>query len=233
MKKYLPWIITIVVLGLFFGLFCRVTVVPDKKAEMTVNDKGEEVAVAEMTPAEKYCAENWDSKMLPVLTSETTPIETVLELAKTDLNAAGAKYGVRDNESSAWNFRVSGTNKVVDIFSPDKATHTALMMDAQPYDGTADFEIQVSKILKTNTLRDSVGFLKLDDFENQVDFANLTKAFNARIQKDVISKVTAADLKGKEIKWVGPFSPDATLSKIGSAEDVLVIPVAVPEVVGE
>ena len=51
-----------------------------------------------------------------------------------------------------------------------------------------------------------MGFLKLDDFANQVEFADLTTAFNNRVKNDVLTQHAAADLVGKELKFIGCLS---------------------------
>jgi predicted lipoprotein len=81
-------------------------------------------------------------------------------------------------------------------------------------------------VIKTNAIRDSVGFLKLDDFANQVEFAELTKAFNARVQEDLITKTDATALKGKTISFTGCLA----LTKFAEAKDAEIIPIQLQEV---
>lgn len=102
-------------------------------------------------------------------------------------------------------------------------------MDVAPYDGEVDCKLQVSTVLKTNAVRDAVGFLRLDDFKDQVEFAELTKAFNAKIQETIISKIEdVAALEGKEIDFLGAVA----LTKLEDPDDMLIIPVKL-SVVGD
>ena len=198
--------------------FCRVTVIWDAPASATDG--------APLTVAQRYCRDNWESKMLPAIQQKAADAATVLAAASADMNAAGEKYGTRENETSAWNFCLKGKGVVIDILNGEKASKTRLAVDLSPEDGAADALIQWSSVLKTNAIRDSVGFLKLDDFANQVEFAELTKAFNARIQQDLITKTDATALKGKTISFVGC----AALTQMTGAEDCEILPVQLTEV---
>ena len=221
MKKkptgWVKWASLLAVLALA-AAFCRVTIIWDAPASAG--------AEANLTVAERYCLENWDSKMLPAILEKETDAGEILTAAKQDLSAAGLKYGTRENETSAWNFSVKGEAVVVNIENAEKASKIRLAIDLVPADGTADALIQWSSVIKTNAIRDSVGFLKLDDFANQVEFAELTKAFNARIQQDLITKTNATALKGKTISFTGCLA----LTKFAEAKDAEIIPVQLQEV---
>ena len=71
-----------------------------------------------------------------------------------------------------------------------------------------------------------MGFLKLDGFANQVEFAELTRAFNARIQQDLITKLSAASLADKKVSFVGCVA----LTKAGDAANIEIIPIELSEV---
>lgn len=221
MKKkqagWIKWIVVAAALALI-AAFCRVTIVWDAPASGADADN--------LTVAQQYCLDNWDSKMLPTILEKATDTATILTAAKQDLSAAGQKYGTRENETSAWNFCVKGEGTVINIENAEKASKIRLAVDLQPEDGVADAMIQWSSVIKTNAIRDSVGFLKLDDFANQVEFAELTKAFNARVQQDLIKKTDATALKGKRVSFTGCVA----LTKMDQPSDAEIIPVQLSEV---
>jgi len=170
--------------------------------------------------AERYCVENWETKLLPAIEERAIDLSTFMSGVHDDLAALGAQHAARANETSPWSFCLKGRARVLDVEEPGKVTKTRLLLDAEPYDGQADVKVQVSSVIKTNAVRDAVGFLKLDDFENQVEFAELTKVFNARIQADLITKLDAASLVGREVDLLG------CVSIIGAAgEEILIVPV--------
>ena len=132
---------------LAIAAFCRVTVVWDAPATGDAN----------LTVAQRYCQDNWESKMLPAILEKAADAATVLSAAKQDLSAAGEKYGTRENETSAWNFCLKGEAKVIDILNGQKASKTRLAIDLAPEDGAADALIQWSSVLKTNAIRGQRG----------------------------------------------------------------------------
>ncbi len=220
-KKPTGWIMWAVMTAaaLLIAAFCRVTVIWDAPASAGAGNEN-------LTVAQRYCQDNWEGKMLPAILEKATDATTILAAAQQDLSAAGVKYGTRENETSAWNFCLKGEAKVIDIVSAEKASKTRLAIDLLPGDGTADALIQWSTVLKTNAIRDSVGFLKLDDFANQVEFAELTKAFNARVQQDLIKKTDATAMMGKTISFTGCVA----LTQFAKDTDAEIIPVQLAEV---
>ena len=213
---------------LVVALTCRVTVIYDTAPQTTVNEAGETVEVAKLTVPQQYCVQNWETKMLPTIAEKAVDGLTALNAAKADLAAAGAQYATRENETSAWNFCLTGKARVLSVENPEKKSKARLVVDCEPCDGAEDMKIQVSSVIKTNAVRDAVGFLHLDDFANQVEFAELTKAFNARIQQDLITNLDIPGLEGKEIEYLGCVA--VATSGLNSADDALLIPVRLTEV---
>ena len=78
-----------------------------------------------------------------------------------------------------------------------------------PCDGNADIQLHFGRVFSSNiknAIRDGVGFLKLDDFTNQVEFAQLTNAFNNRVKQDVIFAHEAGDFIDKTVRFEGCVS---------------------------
>jgi predicted lipoprotein len=197
---------------------CRVTVVRDAPLSAAADDSAA-VDLSGLSVAERYCAENWELRMLPAIEERATRLDAFIEGVRSDLAALGAQYAERSNETSPWSFCLKGRAVVLDVEEPDKVTKTRLLLDIAPYDGQQDLKVQVSSVIKTNAVRDAVGFLKLDDFANQVEFAELTKAFNARIQADLVAGLDAAALIGAEIELLG------CVSITNASDEILIVPV--------
>jgi len=195
---------------------CRVTVVYDAPPPSS----DEENDLLELSVAERYCAENWESLILFAIEERAIDLPTFLSGVHGDLTALGVQHAARANETSPWSFCLMGRARVLEIEEPDKITKTRLLLDVEPYDNQMDVKVQFSSVIKTNAVRDAVGFLKLDDFANQVEFAELTKAFNARIQTDLITKLDAASLVGQEIDLLGCVSITGA-----TGEEILIVPV--------
>lgn len=229
MRKKNGWIVKLGVIAAVLAvlaLTCDVTIVWDKKAEMTLDENGNEVAAAVVSVAEQYCIDNWETKMLPAIRKAAIDVAQVAQGVKADLSAYGDAHATRENATSAYNFCVTGQVKVLEVENSEKISKKRLLIDVAPYDGVADAKIQISSVIKTNALRDAVGFLKLDDFGNQVEFADLTKAFNARVQQDVISGLDAEALVGKELVLTGCVA----VAAYADADSILIVPVSIVEV---
>ncbi len=206
----------------FILLTCRVTIVLDEKPQTEVNAQGETVLITKLTFAEQYTMDNWNSLIISTVRNRAVDLSEFIPAIKDDLASAGEKYGNRDNETSPWSFCLKGKVKVLDIESAEKASKTRLLLDTAPYDGIPDLKLQVSTVLKTNAIRDSVGFLKLDDFTNQVEFAELTKAFNNRVKSTVLNELDANLLVGQEVTLLGCVSIQKA-----DLEDLLIIPIEI------
>ena len=204
-------------------LTCRVTVIPDEVQQTTVNAAGETVVVEKLSRVQQYVADNWDGKVLPTIKERAVDMAQFVADAQKDLNQTGTQYGNRANETSAWSFCVKGDVKVLDVENPEKPNKMLLILDLAPYDGQADCKLFYGKVFSSNiknAIRDGVGFLHLDDFENQVEFADLTTAFNNKVKNDVLSQHEATALVGKELTYYGCISlTDAAY------ENLVVVPV--------
>jgi predicted lipoprotein len=205
------------------ALTCRVTVIPDEVQQTMVNAAGETVVVEKLTRVQQYVVDNWDGKVLPTIKERAVEMKKFVADVTADLNAAGEQYGNRANETSAWSFCVTGDAKVLALENAEKPTKTLLLMDVAPYDGKPDCKLFYGRVFSSNiknAIRDSVGFLKLDDFENQVEFANLTNAFNDKVKESVLAQQTATDLVGKELSFYGCISLTAA-----TYDNLVVVPV--------
>ena len=191
---------------------CRVTIVPDPVVETIIDADGNEVIVEELSVAEQYCLDNWDAKIVPTVKERAVDMATLIADTAADLGAAGEKYGYRANSTSAWGFCVKTDAKVLELANADSKNKVQLVLDVAPYDGTADCKVHFGKVFSTNVknaIRDGVAFLKLDDFANQVEFADLSTAFNNKVKESIFANYTAEEMVGKELSVYGCISMTA------------------------
>lgn len=207
------------------ALTCRVTIIPDEVMQTTVNAAGETVNVEKLTFAEQYCADHWDSKIMPAVMERAVELPTFLADVASDLDAAGKSYGNRANETSAWSFCIKGNVKVLEIENAEKPNKLLLTLDVAPFDGKADCKLFYGKVFSSNiknAIRDGVGFLRLDDFANQVEFANLTTAFDAKVKNEIFTQNDATDLINQELYLYGCISLTAA-----TMENLVIVPVQI------
>ena len=105
------------------------------------------IAVVRAVP-EQYCLDNWDSLMVPTIEELAQDISTLLPMVREDLDAAGAQYANRENETSPYSFCVKGTVQVLEIEEPDRASRTRWSLIFSPTMARRDAKIQVSSVIK-------------------------------------------------------------------------------------
>jgi predicted lipoprotein len=78
------------------------------------------------------------------------------------------------------------------------------LVDLVPTDGRPDVALQVGPVLRGTAVRDAVGFIRFTDFANQIDFARVAGALNARVLSAVIAPLgEASRLTGRTVTFTG------------------------------
>jgi predicted lipoprotein len=172
-----------------------------------------------------YADKNWSSKVVPTIVDKSVDIGTVLKALEQNSDAAQKQYAVQSSDG-LYNFMVKGTGKVIatNTSSRNGTLNIQLPVSAglkkQP-----TILVQVGPVLLGTAIRDSVGFINYNQFTNQVQYAQVADALNARAASDLKS-LDAPKLQGKTITFYGAFTY-ATL------EQVMIAPVrVVPEGAG-
>ena len=78
----------------------------------------------------------------------------------------------------------------------------------QGYDGPEAIQLQVGSVFKGSAVRDSLSFIKYEDYKNQVQWASVSQSIHAVIQKQVLDPLNVASLTGKTVEFVGCFTVD-------------------------
>ncbi|WP_378951288.1 DUF2291 family protein [Pelosinus sp. sgz500959] len=168
--------------------------------------------------ANQFVDSVWDSKVIPAINQKASDMSIVIQATKTDVDEAGKKYGIRSaQEGSPWNFIVKGKGRVLNVNTESRAG--TIDIDLAPYDGKADFKIQIGPVIKGTAVRDSFDFIKYDDFKNQMVFAELSNAFHKKIASNLLAKTDFLGNKGKEVNFIGVFT-------FMPSQEILVTPIS-------
>jgi predicted lipoprotein len=89
---------------------------------------------------------------------------------------------------------VKGGGRVV------RAEPARLLIDVPPYDGQADLILDIGTSIRGTALRDALPFIQFSQFVNQVDFAKVAGALNARAAK---SAEAALPAEGAGVSFAG------------------------------
>jgi predicted lipoprotein len=198
-------LIALLVLSSFMLSACKLfTVVKDSK------DKDSKQGVAfyfddKTFDANKFIDSEWNSKVMPTIEKRSVDILEVTKELKSNVDNAGKKYGIRSGqEGNAWNFIVKGKGKVIAVNKQLK--NGTIDVDIAPYDGKADLKIQIGTVIKGTAIRDSLDFIKFDDYKNQMVFAEISNAIHKRVNQQILSKINFDNAKDKEVDFVGAFT---------------------------
>lgn len=165
-----------------------------------------------------YVKDIWDNQLFSYYEQKQKDISVVITEITKDVNEAGESYGFGGSaQGSTWSFVVSGKGKIIEV---NQESRVGIMtVDLEPFDQIADVMIQIGPIIKGSSIRDTIDTIKLDNFENQVQYASISKAFNERILSDVTATIDAT-MVGKEVQFLGAF-------QYNSPEEIIITPVKI------
>jgi predicted lipoprotein len=193
-----------------------------KIGEQAADSKGVGSSSHDTFDADAFVAGEW-SKVVPYMEKHAADASQVLAALSANTDQAGEKYGIRNEASgSPWNFIVKAQGKVLAVHTESRAG--TLELDLPPYDNKADILVQIGPVYKGSAIRDSLDFIRFDDFRNQIQYAQLANAFNKKINEEVIGKLDLASLKDRKIELLGAFA--------AGSSPVLLTPVRIQAVEG-
>ncbi|WP_062206024.1 DUF2291 family protein [Aureimonas sp. AU12] len=161
----------------------------------------------------------YGAKVVPYIVEKAAPYAAIRDAVKADFAAAGETFGYREvKEGAPFNFlaRVTGT-----IVSADTKSRAATALIDTDGDGTGDVTIQLGPVIKGTSLRDALPFVTFTSYANQIEFADVAKAFNTQAFETALKDLPRDALPGQTIEAVGAF----TLK--GAGDKVLLTPVSV------
>jgi predicted lipoprotein len=166
--------------------------------------------------AAKFVDGIWD-KLGPAFDEKAQDIAKVLPEIRANPDAAGEKYGRRE-ATNPYNYLVKGTGKVAEI-NTESAAGTAVVEIPGLDEKVA---LQIGPVIRGTALRDACGLVSFNQFENQLDYADVSKEMNSRAIKAAFSAAPAASLTGKTVTFYGAFTFDPH-----SKSPVLITPVKI------
>jgi predicted lipoprotein len=159
------------------------------------SDKGADTAFN----AKTYVAEMWDSKVIPLM--QTAPLDagTLLAAIAKDPAAAGAQYGRRSGPGQPWSFLVKGQGRItaIDTASRHGTATVEVTIDGKP----TPVVLQIGPVIFGTAIRDALPFIAFGDFVNQIDYAEVSRAFNDKATAGLAKQMGEAG--GKVVSFAG------------------------------
>jgi predicted lipoprotein len=184
-----------------------------------------EVKTSNMTDAERmeaFVQENWEAKFAPFFKDNAYPFLRVSKSLNEGSDQAGKQYGLRpDGEANPWNFVVFGEGTILAANTESRAATADVDVNG---DGQGDFVLQLGPVIKGTTLRDAATFLSFADFRDQIEYAKLGRALNARAYAELTESLPVDGLEGATISFSGAFTVRS------STGELLVTPIVVRRV---
>lgn len=167
--------------------------------------------------AEDYASDIWDAELMPTIEENAVEFTELVAQIREDEDAAIEQFGSRSG-TGAFSFMTRGEAQVLEAQLDSRIGFVTL--DFAPFDGEADASLAVGPVIRNrdNSVRDAVGFIRLNDFLNQTEFATVSSALKDYILANVIAGIDLENLPGNTITFLGTF----TLSNV---DDIEIVPV--------
>ena len=200
-KKLVPALITSLCAILLPLSGCKI-VPNDQRAKTTGSSANQ---TAEGFNAAGSVDSVWASQLTPHFDSKANDLATVIAAVKADLDKAGHDYGHRAaSEGSPWSFAVKSTGKVVSVNTESRAG--TLIVEIASDAGPQQITLQIGPVVKGTAIRDSLPFFSFANVTNQIEFAQVGRAFNERALKEVEKPLAELKTPGTAVEFKGAIS---------------------------
>lgn len=170
----------------------------------------------------------WDSRALPTILEEAIDLPTLLDELARDPQTACTTYGhYETQEISSYSFIVKGEGQVTTVDTTSR--NGTMAVDIPPYDKKPDVTIQIGPVIKGTSIRDSLDFISFGQFTNQLEFARISNALNARVVNIVLRDLQSETVTGKLVSFYGAF----TLANPDDFSMIIITPVQIEVTEGD
>ncbi len=151
-----------------------------------------------------YVEEIWYSKIIPTISNESEEITFMLDELFKNKELAEEKYGHRSGTGS-YSFMVNGKAEIIGLNKESRVGTIELKLNKN-YD--AQIFITIGPVIKKDSVRDAVKFIKFNDFVNQLDFAGVSRIIKTRVMNEIIGPLNLNNIIGKQISFEGAITFD-------------------------
>lgn len=171
------------------------TIVPEGQ-ESTLTG---EVAFDPIAEANKF----WNEKSKDYFSSNAVDFVTLLEESQGNFKNVAGKYGHYSmGDKGELSFIVKGSGTVTEVKNKLKSGFIQVKLDG----ADKDVRLQVGPVFKGTAVRDSISLISVNDYQNQVEWANISIAFHKLIEQEILSKLDISGSQGKHVEFTGCFT---------------------------
>jgi len=147
----------------------------------------------------------WDDEVVPYVQENALDFSELIAALSSDFHATGDQFGQsKAKNADSYSFLTKAVGVVLEFNEESRVRFITL--DVEPQDGQADLSVYVGPTYKGDSMRNALPFLNFSDFQSQNDWADLTKAINAKVNDTVIAPFDVPALVGKSVEVYGAFT---------------------------
>ena len=151
-----------------------------------------------------YVEKIWDSKIIPTIKNDSEQLTLILDELFKNKEITEEKYGGRSGTGS-YSFMIKGKGEVISLNTASRVGTLSIKLEKQ-YD--SEIFITLGPVIKKDSIRDAVKFIKFNDFVNQLDFADVSRIIKVRVLNEIIGPLNLKEITGKNINFEGAITFD-------------------------
>ena len=149
-----------------------------------------------------YVNKIWTTRLLPAYRARAVSAQTLIAALAASPARACRRYGTVAAQGSSCAFMIKGTGRITKVTS--SLAGGTLTVALTPSGGQQhSVTIDTGPAFLGTAVRDAAGFIKFAQFTNQVDYADVAIALNAKVRTDVIGHTRFTSLRGHDITFAG------------------------------
>lgn len=178
-------------------------------ASAVVVEEGQEAALTgevAFNPTEE-ATKFWNEKAHDYFEKGAVDLKTLISEANGDFASVASKYGHYSmGDKGELSFIVKGEGKINLVKNKLRAGYLGLeMAGTDPY----KVRLQIGPVFKGSAVRDSISLISFKDYQNQIEWAQVSVAFHELIVRDVLSKIDIEGSLDKQVEFIGCFTVGA------------------------
>ena len=154
--------------------------------------------------AKAYVENIWKSKIIPTISEEAEDITFILDELFKNKEVTEEKYGGRSGTGS-YSFMVKGKAEITSLNTASRVGTLSIKLEKK-YD--SEIFITLGPVIKKDSIRDAVKFIKFNDFVNQLDFADVSRIIKVRVLNEIIGPLNLKEITGKKLNFEGAITFD-------------------------
>lgn len=149
-----------------------------------------------------YVKKIWMARLLPTYRARAVSAQHLIAALAASPAKACRQYGTVAAQGSSCAYTIKGTGRITKVtHSPAGGTLTVALTPAGGHQRSVTIEIGPAFL--GTAVRDAAGFIKYAQFTNQIDYADVAIALNAKVRTDVIGHTNFTAWRGREITFTG------------------------------